>query len=527
MDPKGQKLDNEQISLANPFESLESAYDSLRTYTTQASDTNLVQNMGQNGLNLNLPLEDGFEAKLAAPDHNFPSQNPTSSEFDAQDLVSQAAIDLFRLNNQQFHNPEASMISSASLQSANLFPSNNLTPQMCDRNAKILNSVESALAFFPNGESGGISGVFSPKVATSAAASPFVDYNASLQMLNMRGTNPFLTTHLNHHNPFKNLNQEMGNFGFNGFYAGSGMNLPTLKGLEAVQVENSSCFDPSKVFEGEQSVGAKVSEATANDFVILKGNGAKIKRVGPRSSGRKRCEASGCQITANYGTPGGSARYCSTHRPPEMKLLYAKFCEVPNCGRRAIFREEGGLLSKCREHKKEGMTTSQKLCGHHGCPTQARFGRPNETQRWCNAHKKDGMVRMSKGLYGGDRRKRHYSETYSNFNYLPSTSTTVRGSQSQIFPSNKLNIIPKKCVEISTAASNVADEAKATFSALISSAEKIVVDGCPLEHLVGKLSRMRDQGLISEEQFEAETRQAVVAYRDRVYSASVAPSGGK
>ena len=111
--------------------------------------------------------------------------------------------------------------------------------------------------------------------------------------------------------------------------------------------------------------------------------------------GRRNCETAGCGKGPSFNTEGSLvARYCATHKTPDMVNVVSKRCEQPGCVRRPSFNTEGSLVARyCATHKTPDMVdVKNKRCGQAGCDRQSRYGSLGQLPSHCAAHKSKGMI---------------------------------------------------------------------------------------------------------------------------------------
>ena len=101
------------------------------------------------------------------------------------------------------------------------------------------------------------------------------------------------------------------------------------------------------------------------------------------------CKADRCTKHASFGYE--AARYCLTHKTPEMRAHGKKSCDFEECIIRPSYGFEGRGAVRCQKHKELGMIPLiSKKCTE--CNAQPSFGFKNEKPVKCGNHKEDGMV---------------------------------------------------------------------------------------------------------------------------------------
>lgn len=125
---------------------------------------------------------------------------------------------------------------------------------------------------------------------------------------------------------------------------------------------------------------------------LLKGEGLpspedSVKK--PKPSAR-RCKADGCSIYSAFD----NGQYCYKHSPTKVSDD-KRVCEVPGCEnkKRPTFGYPGEPMTRCREHKEEGMY-SHKLCSSTECNSSASYGPHDGIAVTCVHHKEDGYVNL-------------------------------------------------------------------------------------------------------------------------------------
>ena len=104
--------------------------------------------------------------------------------------------------------------------------------------------------------------------------------------------------------------------------------------------------------------------------------------------GHKRCEQAGCGKRPVFNTEGSLvARYCATHKMPDMVDIKHKRCEQPGCGRRPAYGSLGQLQSHCAAHKTKGMILRPRAqCSSAGCAALGTHEARGAGARFCDDH---------------------------------------------------------------------------------------------------------------------------------------------
>lgn len=103
----------------------------------------------------------------------------------------------------------------------------------------------------------------------------------------------------------------------------------------------------------------------------------------------KRCEK--CSTQASYGSPGGRARVCATHKEDDMVDVRHRRCE--KCNKHPTYGYPGEPARFCTTHKEDDMVdVKSKKCNK--CNKQPVYGYLGGKAKFCIAHKEDDMVNV-------------------------------------------------------------------------------------------------------------------------------------
>ena len=109
-----------------------------------------------------------------------------------------------------------------------------------------------------------------------------------------------------------------------------------------------------------------------------------------------RCEQAGCGKQPTYNIEGSPiARFCATHKTPDMVDVKNSRCEQAGCSKQPAFNIEGSLVARfCATHKLAGMVNViSKRCEQAGCGKQPTYNTEGSlVARFCTTHKLPGMV---------------------------------------------------------------------------------------------------------------------------------------
>ncbi|CAM9659056.1 unnamed protein product [Chrysoparadoxa australica] len=114
---------------------------------------------------------------------------------------------------------------------------------------------------------------------------------------------------------------------------------------------------------------------------------------------RGKCRSDGCEIYANYGTPGRTAEFCASHKDSGMERTGGyKKCAGEGCTKHPWYGHEGGSPTYCHEHKEDGMVylIKRTTCKDESCPKLPSYGFESGSSTHCAQHKEPGMVYLRK-----------------------------------------------------------------------------------------------------------------------------------
>jgi len=112
----------------------------------------------------------------------------------------------------------------------------------------------------------------------------------------------------------------------------------------------------------------------------------------------KYCEKDGCNISANFNVKGEAARFCATHKSPDMVDVKTKRCEHEGCDiKNPHFNVKGEKGRFCVLHKTaEMVNVVSKLCEHIGCnKINPSFNVKGGKGCFCSKHKTAEMVNVT------------------------------------------------------------------------------------------------------------------------------------
>ena len=106
-----------------------------------------------------------------------------------------------------------------------------------------------------------------------------------------------------------------------------------------------------------------------------------------------KCNHENCKSRPNFGYE--TAKFCLTHKAPDMKAIGIRFCKHEGCITKASYGYERPI--RCKTHKKEDMKSfTKKYCAHEGCLKSPRFGQKGQKPTHCAQHRKEGMFNSIK-----------------------------------------------------------------------------------------------------------------------------------
>ena len=102
----------------------------------------------------------------------------------------------------------------------------------------------------------------------------------------------------------------------------------------------------------------------------------------------KKCEISGCKISAGYGK--FSATHCKIHKTDEMARFVSKnkMCQEPGCNLLASYGNEKRIYCSIHKTKEMSYNDKSKIC--ELCDNFASFGFEKRTH--CSIHKQENMI---------------------------------------------------------------------------------------------------------------------------------------
>ncbi len=107
----------------------------------------------------------------------------------------------------------------------------------------------------------------------------------------------------------------------------------------------------------------------------------------------KRCQHPGCTKQPVFAHDGETARFCASHKEPDMIDVKNKRCQHPGCTKHPVFAHDGETARFCASHKEPDMIdVKSKRCQHPGCTKIPAFAHDGETARFCASHKEPDMI---------------------------------------------------------------------------------------------------------------------------------------
>ena len=106
-----------------------------------------------------------------------------------------------------------------------------------------------------------------------------------------------------------------------------------------------------------------------------------------------KCNHENCKSRPNFGYE--TAKFCLTHKAPDMKAIGIRFCKHEGCITKASYGYERPI--RCKIHREEDMKSFRKMyCSHEGCLKSPSFGQKGRKPTHCDHHRKDGMFNTIK-----------------------------------------------------------------------------------------------------------------------------------